>query len=507
MPTNNILLPSRTILEYQNGGPGSSNWAALGLINDISNVRLGAIDSNEATISRAVGRNEITGQLQTIGSWKSGDVISYTSELEIQDVKIRRLLESLGGRNNFRIRYFTGERADPLNYEWIRILSGAQVTKPAGAFNRDMTSSFDGVEAPADAQRRKFPLQADAMLDCEVIVRQKISGTVTTLAIKDVASIGYARSAGDVAGENTNNPGNKEFVFITAKSGGGATSKVFYTADKGTTWTSTNTLNDFDGSGITKAGPNIIISANDATGGGLAYATAASVRAGTATWTRSTGVAAGQRVAHVRKINDLEVIAVGNSGAVWYSADSGKSFSSLTAATANNLNWIAVAGDDLQWFGGASQTLVRRYKGAMSVVTVTGLTGTINSLAVPPGMTRGQELYVASSDGSTRRTVGGTQTTPTFSVVRQDSAVTSVTGLAFGGPNGEFLYIAEQNATPQAQIVRDHSGGYGGPDAEVLGSFTSPANSGVNSLVAADWYTVMAVGPTNGGSGYIELVA
>lgn len=507
MPANNLLLPIRTILEMQNGGPGASNWAALGLLNDVSNVRLGAIDSNEATISRAVGRNEMTGQLQTIGSWKSGDVISYTSELEIQDVKVRRLLESLQGRNNFRIRYFTGERADPLNYEWIRMLSGAQITKPAGAFGRDMTNSFEGVEAPADSQKRKFPIQADAYLDIEAIIRQNISGTITTLAIKDVASIGFARSAGDVAGENTNNPGNKEFVFITAKSGAGATSKVFYTADKGATWSSTNTLNDFDGSGITKAGPNIIISGNDATGGGLAWATAASVKAGTATWTRSTGVAAGGRVAHVRKINDLEVIAVGNSGAVWYSSNSGMTFSSLTAVTANNLLWIAVAGDDLQWFGGSTQTLVRRYKGVMSVITGHGLTGTFNSLAVPGGMTRGQELYMACSDGSVRRTVNGTQTTPTFAIVRQDSAVTSVTAIAFGGPNGEYCYLAEANASPAARIVRDHSGGMFGGDAEVLGSFTSPTNAGISSLAAADWYTVMGVGAVSASQGYIELVA
>lgn len=506
MPSN-LLLPTRAILEIQSGGPGASNYIALGLLNDISNVRLGAIDSNEATISRAVGRNEKTGNLQVIGSWKSGDVITPTSELEITDVKVRKLLESLQGRNNMRIRYFTGERADPNNYEWIRILSGVQVTKPFGAFSRDMVNSFEGVEAPADVQRRKFPLQAENFLEREVIIRSKISGTVTTLAINDIVSIGYSRAAGDVAGENTNNPGNKEYVFITAKSGAGAPSRVFYTADKGATWSNTTTLNDFDGKGICKAGQFIVIAGNDATGGGLAYAPVSAVRAGTATWTRSTGVAAGQRVQAVRAINDTTVIAVGNSGAWWLSVDSGRTFVAQTAVSANNLTCIAVAGDDLQWFGGASQTLIRRYKDVPAAVTVPGLTGTINDVAVPPGMNRGQEIYVASSDGSVRRSGNGAATAPTWANMRDESDVTSVDAITFGGPNGEFCYIAETDATPSSRVVCDHSGGYFANDSEVLGTFAAPANSSINKMAAADHYTVMAVGDVNTSQGYIELVA
>jgi hypothetical protein len=507
MAQGNVLLPTRAILEIQQGEAGASNWTALGLINDVSTVRLGAIDSTEATVSRAVGRDERSGKTRVIGSWLSGDVITHSSELEILDVKVRTLLETLGGRNNFRVRYFSGERAEPTNYEWMRVLSGVRLTKPKGAFSRDMVSSSDGVEAPADAQKRTFPLEADDFFEVEAIIRQNISGTVTTLAIKDVASIGYPRAAGDVTGENTNNPGNKEYVFITAKSGVGAPSKVFFTSNKGTNWSSTDTLNDFDGSGICKAGPYIVISGNDATGGGLAYATAASVKDGTATWTRSTGVAAGGRVAKVRAINDTTVIAVGNSGAVWLSTDSGRSFTSLTAVTANNLNAIAVAGDDLQWFGGASQTLVRRYKGVMSVITVTGLTGTINALAVPTGLSRGSEIYVASSDGSVRRSLNGAATTPTWTSVRDESDVTSVDAITFAGFNGEYCYIVESNASPASRIVRDHSGGFFGADCEVLGGFTSPTNASINALTAADHYTVLAVGDVSAGVGYIELIA
>jgi hypothetical protein len=416
------------------------------------------------------------------------------------------LLETLQGRFNLRVRHFTGERADPNNYEWIRMLSGVRI-KNLGNFTRDMVNSFEGVEAPADSQRRIFPLEADNFFEREVIARADIKGTVTTLAIRDVASIGYSRTAGEVAGENTNNPGNREYVFITAKSGAGATSRVFFTADKGVSWTNTTTFNDFDGSGICKAGPNIVISANDATGGGLAYATVAAVRAGTVTWTRSTGVAAGQRVAAVRRINDLTVIAVGNTGAVWISNDSGRSFTQLTAVTANNLNCIAVAGDDLQWFGGASQTLVRRYKDVMTVVTVTGLTGTINDAAVPNGMNRGYEVYLACSDGSIRRAVNGTATAPTFVNMRDEGDVTSADALAFGGPEGEFLYVVESNATPASRLICDHSGGYFGSDVEVLGSFTNPTNASINRIAVPDHYTVLGVGDVSASQGYIELVA
>lgn len=505
MPSN-ILLPNRAILEILQGGPGASNWSALGLVNDISQVRLGAIDSTEVDVSRAVGRDEKNGRLRVIGSWRSGAVPTYSSELEIQDVKIRRMLETLGGNFSLRVRYFTGERADPTNYEWARILSGAKLTKPNGGFSRDMTNSFEGYEGLADAQRRVFPLQADDFIEVEPIVRQNLSGAVTTLAINDIVSIGYARAAGDVAGENTNNPGNKEFVAITAKSGAAAPSRVYYTADKGQTWSFTATLNDFDGKGICKAGAYIIIAGNDATGGGLAYASVASVRAGTATWTRCGNVSAGGRVSAVRAINDNIVIACGNSGAVWISTNSGLSFTSQTAVTANNLLRIAVASDELQWLVGATQTVVRRYKDSMSVITVSGLTGTINDVAVP-GLNRAQEVYIASSDGSIRRAVNGSATSPTWANMRDESDVVSADALAFGGPNGEFLYIVESNASPASRIIRDHSGGYCGPDCESLGTFTSPTNASLNALAAADHYTVMGVGDVSASQGYIELAA
>lgn len=510
MPGMQILPTDRAVIEIQEGLQGASNWKGLALINDISALRMGAISGSKLTVSRWKGRYEINGRLTNIGSARGGDVPVFSYELQLMDTGVGSVIDQLNGMVNMRIRYFQGEYTDPTNYRKIRLLSRAwNLDAVGGEYSRDMANSFEGYQAQNDPQLRKFSFEADALLEIDPCVRQKLSASVTTLAIKDICSIGYARWAGEVTGENTNNLGNKEFVFITAKASAGQPSKVFYSADKGGTWSSTNTLNDFDGSGICKAGRYIVISATDATGGGLAYATVDSVRAGTATWTRSTGVAAGQLVRHVRKITDTMVIAVGASGAVWISTDSGRSFSSLTAVTANNLNWIAVAGEDLVYFGGATQTLVRYYKGSQSVVTVTGLTGTINSLAVPPGIQRAAELYVASSDGSIRKTINGTATTPTFSLVRLESGVSSADALAFGGPNGDVLWVAETNGSSQSRLVRDLSGGYGGADVETLGDFTSPANSTIDSIAAPSDHvnTAMSIGPVNTSQGYIELAA
>lgn len=507
--TSNVLLPRRGVLEIQEGGAGSSNWKALALIMDMSLYRLGAVDSSEVEITRFVGRDERTGRLKVIASSRTGGVVTYTAELEIADTKVSRILESVNGKKNLRVRMFTGEYSNPVNYEKIRLLSRAWTKKPMGGFTRDMLNSFEGFEDQADMQKRTFPQDVDALYELDPVVHSKISGTVTTLGISDVISVGFERWAGEVAGENQNNPGNKEFLFVTLKDVSNLP-HVFWTANQGASWAdNTGTgLTNFDGSGICKAGGNVIISGTGA-GGGLAYASFETVKAGTATWTRSTGISAGTVVNSVRAIDSNTVIACGASGAVWISTDGGRSFASAgTAVTANALTKIAVVDSSLQWFGGASGTLVRRYKGVMSLITVSGLAVAINSLAVPPGLGRGTELFIGDAGGNLRVTVNGTATAPTFATRAFDgSGSGAVDGLAFAGDDGELLYLIQSNGSSQSRILRDHSGGQVGNDVEVIGAYTDPANSTFNALAMADLNTGMLIGDVNGGQGYIGLLA
>jgi hypothetical protein len=511
MPSN-ILLPRRAVLEIQEGGAGASAWKSLATLSDVSLVRLGAVDSGEVEISRYYGRDERTGRLKVIASSRTGTAPTYTADVEIADAKVASLLEALNGKKNLRVRMFTGEYANPTNYERIRVLSRAWNKKPKGGFSRDMVNSFEGFEDQADAQRRTFPHDVDDFLELDPLVVQDIKGTVTTLAINAVLSVGYPRWAGEVAGENQNNPGNKEYLAGTVKTGVGQPPNLLYTANKGATWTviALTGLNDFTVTGIAKVGGNIVISGSDAIGGGLAYASYDAVKSGTVTFTRSTGIAAGTVVSAVATIDSNTVIACGPAGAVYISTDGGRTFASAgTAVTANALTCIAVVDSSLQWFGGASGTLVRRYKGVMSTITVTGLsTNAINSLAVPTGLLRGTELYVGSAAGNIYVTVNGTATTPTWATRAFDSSgVGAVDGLAFGGPDGEVLFILQTNGSSQSRVLLDLSGGMLGNDVAILGSFTSPANATFNALAVADENTAMVVGDVQSGQGMIALVA
>jgi len=502
-----ILIPDRAILEIQKGGPGASNWEGIAILSDVSQYRFGPLDSTELEIKRDVGRDERTGRLRTIKSSRSGNVLSYTGEIETADIATKRFLEQIDGYNSYRVRYFTGEAYNvPTNYERIRLASGAWLKKPKGTFTRDMLNSFEGYESQSESQRRKFPLDIDEVLEIYRLNHSKISGTVTTLAANDVISYGYPRYAGYVPGETDNNPGNKEFIFVTAKDGSNLP-HLHYTTGRGAAWVDITLtgLTNFDATGVAKAGDYVVVSGSGA-GGGLAYARWTDILAGSATWTRSTNISAGTVINRVRAVSGQKLYAVGQSGAVYVSTDCGKTFTSAgTAVTANHLTRIAVASEDLVWFGGASGTVVRMYRDVMSLVTVSGLAAAVNDLAVPP--MRPNEFFIAAADGKVYAAPNGTATTPTFSTRHSESGVSAIDAMAFGGPCGEILFFVETNGSSQSRIAIDYSGGRFGADVLRLGSFTDPANSTINALAAADENTCMAVGDVNGGQGYIGLVA
>ncbi len=501
------LIPNRAILEIQEGRSGANPWRAFALIGDISTYRMGALDSTEIEITRIVGRDEARGgKLRVINSYRSGGVVTYSAELEMADAKQRAVAETLDGINNFRLRYFMGEYDDRVNYQRIRLLTGCWNKKPGGGFSRDMVNSTDGYEAPADAQRRVYPLEIDNREEIDPQLRMRVAPTATTLAINDVISFGRPRRVGEVIGENTNNPGNKEYIAVTAKDGSDLP-HLLYTRDRWTTpvdVTLTGMTNG-DAVSVTKAGSNIVV-AMTGTGGGICYAPLRDILAGTATWVRSTNISAGTVVNAVHAVTSTLVLACGPSGAVYRSDDGGRTFTALAAVTANALTVIRSAGPDLIWFGGSSGTLVRMYKEMMAVVTVSGLAVAINDLLVPDPLNREGQLFIADAGGKIRKTLNGIVTAPSFSTA-WDAGSGSVDALAGAGYDTPYIYFAHTNGSSQSKLFRDHSGGYFGDDVEALGSYTDPANATINALVAADVNTVVGVGDVQGGNGYIEVAA
>lgn len=508
MGQSSLLPPRRAILEIQSGDAGASAWRTLATLADTSLVRVGALDSSESDVTRYVGRDERSGKLKVIGSARTGEVITYTSEIELQDVVQQAIFAAMDGKKSIRVREFTGEYSNPTNYVRIRLMTNAWSTKPFGAFGSDLVNSFTGLEAQADPQRRVFPQNIDEFHEIFVGAFQDISGTVSQQALKDIVSVGYPRHAGEIDGENTNNPGNKEYLAIGVDDGSNL-SHVLYTSTKGASWVDVELtgLTNFEGSGICKAGRYVVVSGTDAVGGGLAYAEFDAVKVDAATWTRSSGIAAGTVINAVRAIDANTVIAVGQSGAVYISTDGGVSFASAgTAVTANHLTKIVVAGPDLQWFGGASGTLVRRYKEVMSTVAVTGIsTDAVTSLGVPYRLDRRSEIYVGSAGGDLYRSVNGAATTPTWATLI--SGTGAIDGIAFAEDNSDYMYILQTNGSTQSRLLRDHSRGNCGSDLEAVSGYTSPSNATFNALAVPDANTVMVVGDVDSTYAFIGLLS
>lgn len=499
------VLPRKALLEIQEGGAGASNWKVVGIHDDITKTRLGALDGGDIEFTDHFGRNwKDNGELQIVDTFKTGTPQPFTVDFEVEYNRLATLLQ-IEGRKNLRVRRFAGDYTIKTDYRRMRVFCNSLNTKLLGSDSRDNSNDFEDI---GDQWRVTYPQRITSVLDIDPIVPSNISGTVTTLGIAHGISVGFKRQSGDVSGENQNNPGDKEYLFVTLKDGSNLP-HVFWSSTKGASWVdNTGTgLTNFDGTHITKAGPYVVISGSGA-GGGLAYALFEDVKAGTATWTRSTNISAGTVINAVVAITSTQVIAVGNTGAVYISENSGRSFASAGAAvTANNLTRIASAGEDLQWFGGASGTLIRRYRGVMSVVAVSGLAAAINSLAVPPNW-RKEEVFVGAANGNIYKSVNGIATTPTFSLPEFDGkGVGAVDWMGFAGWGGQYLYVAQTNGSTQSRILRDHSGGALDYDTEIVGTFTSPANASINALAIGGLNTVMAFGDVSGGQGFIELAA
>jgi len=503
-------MPPTAVVEIQRGGAGANKWEALAILTNQAHIRMGAIDSGEVTPARQYARDMRTGQLKVVASWLSGEAPTFTSEIETNDVNVQRFLETMQGKNNIRVRYYTGDYGNPANWEKMRVLSNAWNLKPFGAFNTDMVNHLQGFEGSDTPQTRTFPVEADGAIEIDTLTRTNISGTVSGLAINHIISIGYPRYPGQVAGEYEANPGNKEFLAVTSRAGAGGVPRLLYTLDGGLTWTTIQLtgMTDGDGTGVALAGDNVVISMSN-TGGGLVWAKWSEIKKGTHTWTRSTNISSGTVVNRVMAVSNTTLYACGNSGAVYKSVDGGITFASAgTAVTANNLTRMAVASENLIWFGGASGTLVRLLNGAMSVVTVTGLSTTaINSLAVPyMSPTRLSQVFVGAANGNVYRTFDGDATTPTWTTAYA-SGFSAIDGLDFAGPNGDVLFIVQTNASTQSRVVVDYSGGYFGQDIRAYGSFTDPGNPTIDHIAAADHNTAIAVGPVQSSQGYIERIA
>lgn len=477
-------LPKFRIAELQEGGSGANNWIPLYINQDVGSIKMTGPDGGEVEIKQHYGRDYNSGNIQIINQVVSGQKKPYTFDLNLP-FEMRQVLTKFKGLKNIRLRMFTGDYSNPTNYQKMLLFTNGLSTKDLGKFDSDLV---DDNENKGEQLRRTYPHSFAYAYEIDPLGISDISGmgSAFAFALNDIISVGYERWTGDVSGEDTNNSGDKEYLAISAVDGS-TFHHVFWTADRfATVVNNVGATANFIGQGIAKAGSNVVIAGSGA-GGGLMYASFDSVKAGTATWTRSTNISAGTVVNAVVAVSASVLYACGASGAIYKSTDSGLSFTSLgTAVTANSLTKLAVADDQLIWAGGASGTLVKIYKDVMSVVAVNGLSTTaINALRVPPGPRRGCQLFIGSAAGNIHYTANSIPSSgaPLFVARTFDqSGVGAIDGIRFAGYEGEIMYVIQTNGSSQSRLLRDFSGGKMAGDVEILGSFTSPTNATYNAL-------------------------
>lgn len=390
----------------------------------------------------------------------------------------------------------------------ITVFNGALNLVDA-AFTTIFNSSSKAVDSMDHANEKfndSLPFRAAALMEMRPLAHSSITGGVNA-AINHVIGIGNRQCAGWCGVEND---GSQEYVAVGAAVGPSTVPRIYYTSNGGTTWKSCTLTGVTDGTAVrvTRSGDRILIAITGTSAGlwAVSYATLKDPATTTAiAASLVSGISAGTTVNDVLAVNN-SIFAVGNTGNIWKSTDRGYSFSVLNnTATANNLTRIAARDEDTVYFGGVTGTLlVYLNRTAVTVISPSAITGDdVTALAVPFRWT--DEVYVGTSTGEVWRS---RDSRVTWTQVRFNGDNTGVIDdLQFAGIFGTLLFIIQTIVTPASRVLVDRSGGAGGAAVQVLGSYTSPSNAGMNSLAMTDVNYGIVVGDVITSLGYIGRIS
>lgn len=192
-----------------------------------------------------------------------------------------------------------------------------------------------------------------------------------------------------------------------------------------------------------------------------------------------------------------------NNGFVYKSVDASETWSAVHSAeiTAENINALWAHDKDLVYAACDNGVILKSVNGGETWVDLTEVTTTaanLISVIVPVG--REQEVYVGTNDGQIFRSTdeGDTFARMPFTGDR----VGTVDKMTFCGPCGsDVLNILHNDAGPRGRILRDFSGGAGGPDVEIVSGYTQviPTGINLNSIACCDANGITAAGENFGG--------
>lgn len=486
----------RTIIDIRKGGAGNP-WLVFSTQGEITAPSGGGQPVDSRWGRSADGGSEYKGAVLTDNPARF--------ELDLMDrlnPAQRNFLYELKCAVDLRIRQRCGDFKDLTSYEAIIEYIDGRITAKSYS-----TPLANNAAQPGDDVMDTKSISAAFEQRLLRLTHLSSTGTNVDAVINDVISVSLAQCPGDCGVELT---GEEEFWCVTGQdSTPGYLSQPaaqfgYRTAVDGAwTFVYITLLQNANALSLVRVGPRVFVASN---AGGIVYARVQDIKDGVAQpWTRAlAGGTNGPRAIAVTPNGTLW--ATGNNGYIYRSTDGGFTWTTFDAgvATTQQLNAIAVASDNLVWFAGNNGVLLRYQNGVVSAVT-TGLSANnINTVVVPQG--RGNEVYFGTAAGRVYRSLNSTATAPTIAEVAVDLAGSgSIEDMTFAGFKGNVLLIVQSRADGKSRVLRDLSGGYGGQQIEVIGSFDSPTQNGINAIAAANENYFVTVGELVGGYGWIGV--
>jgi hypothetical protein len=129
-------------------------------------------------------------------------------------------------------------------------------------------------------------------------------------------------------------------------------------------------------------------------------------------------------------------------------------------------------------------------------------------VAVPRDRTN--EVYIGTATGEIHRARNAYDSVPTWQELSFDKPTGGgiIEDIQFADVRQQIMFVVQSNAATQSRVLVDYSGGQMAKWATAFGAtFTSPANSIINSIAPVSANFAMTVGEPNGGQGFIGKIA
>lgn len=219
-------------------------------------------------------------------------------------------------------------------------------------------------------------------------------------------------------------------------------------------------------------------------------------------WTIVTGFA--DNLTNLWAVDAATAFATATGGAVYKTEDGAQTWTRILnpgVMAVTDLISIAFVDATLGYLGGNGGELLLYEDGTFSQLTPAVSGENINVIALVPDQPCWVTIGTSGGNIWKSKDQGATWTRVRF----PGDGVGSVDDIVFAGAYGVAMYVIQTNADGDSRILRCLAGNAGGPDTEVVQTYTQLANNGYNAIAACNPNVAWLAGQV-GGSGSSVLV-